>query len=233
MPHVLLYQKVSNTIKEDILSGEYPVGSYLPTEIQLEEIFDVSKITVRKAISILSREGYVEKRSGKGTKVISNRLFNNMSKASSFSSILEEDHALKKKLHRFEKVNLKKADELYTVFGSKASKMTRVYYLDGEPYIYFNHYFPYIEIDEETALKQIEEESIYNWLSNLGHGVAAFEDSFEIVEVKEKIVNFLNLDDNNMLLRIRKSKDADDQIIEVSYGYYNSKVHPYIIKYEV
>ena len=46
----VLYLEVADKIKEDIFSGKYPVGSMLPTESELEELFQVSKITVRKAI---------------------------------------------------------------------------------------------------------------------------------------------------------------------------------------
>ena len=64
-----LYIEVAESIKSAILNGVYPVGTQIPTENELEQTFNVSKITVRKAIEILSNEGYVEKKSGKGTTV--------------------------------------------------------------------------------------------------------------------------------------------------------------------
>lgn len=90
MTQELLYQNVATQIKQDILKGVYPIGSLLPTEVQLEAMFDVSKVTVRKAVQILSDEGYVVKKSGKGKRVISNRLFNKLSKAVSYSTIFRE-----------------------------------------------------------------------------------------------------------------------------------------------
>ncbi|WZU00109.1 GntR family transcriptional regulator [Erysipelothrix sp. D19-032] len=95
----LLYLEVAQQIKKDILSGRYPVGSYIPTERELEEMFVVSKITVRNAVEILSNEGYLEKKSGKGTTVLSNRLFNRLSKANSFSSILEKQRRVEKRTY--------------------------------------------------------------------------------------------------------------------------------------
>ena len=44
----VLYLEVADKIKEDIFSGKYPVGSMLPTESELEELFQVSKITVER-----------------------------------------------------------------------------------------------------------------------------------------------------------------------------------------
>ena len=48
----ILYLEIADKIKNDIISGKYPVGSLLPTETELEALFQVSKITVRKAIEI-------------------------------------------------------------------------------------------------------------------------------------------------------------------------------------
>ncbi len=58
----VLYLEVADKIKEDIFSGKYPVGSMLPTESELEELFQVSKITVRKAIELLASDEYVEEK---------------------------------------------------------------------------------------------------------------------------------------------------------------------------
>ena len=58
----VLYLEVADQIKEDILSGKYPVGTFLPTETELEELFNVSKITIRRAIEMLATEEFVEKK---------------------------------------------------------------------------------------------------------------------------------------------------------------------------
>ena len=76
----VLYLEVADKIKEDIFSGKYPVGSMLPTESELEELFQVSKITVRKAIELLASDEYVAKKSGRGTTVL---------KQSSLQSIIQ------------------------------------------------------------------------------------------------------------------------------------------------
>ena len=88
----VLYLEVADKIKEDIFFRErrYPVGSMLPTENELEELFQVSKITVRKAIELLATDEYVEKKVVEGTTVLSNRPYNRLSKAESFTQILKD-----------------------------------------------------------------------------------------------------------------------------------------------
>lgn len=233
MTQGLLYQNIAQKIKNDILDGTYPVGSLLPTEVQLEAIFGVSKITVRQAVQILSDEGYVEKRSGKGTKVISNRLFNKLSKAVSYSSILETQHQLEKELLSFEKVNLDSTDPLYAAFGTQAHRLKRIYRLDGRAFIYFEHFFPVLNETEAHALDMIKENSIYRLLSTHHLEVASFKDEFEVVQVSSDIQSLLHLDKDAVLKRKRLSMDASGKLVEISYGYYNTQVKPYIIEYEI
>ena len=54
-------------IRQKIISGEYPVNSKLPNEFDLSEQFDVSRVTLRKAIKGLADDGLVEKIQGVGT----------------------------------------------------------------------------------------------------------------------------------------------------------------------
>ncbi|MFR1296710.1 MAG: GntR family transcriptional regulator [Coprobacillus cateniformis] len=43
------------TIKDSIINGVYPINSLLPTETEFEKIFNVSKITIRKAIDLFRK----------------------------------------------------------------------------------------------------------------------------------------------------------------------------------
>lgn len=47
-------------IKEVLREGSYRPGILLPTEVELEKIYHVSRITIRRAISMLEEEGYVK-----------------------------------------------------------------------------------------------------------------------------------------------------------------------------
>ncbi len=62
-----LYVQMYEIIREKIVSREWPAGSQIPTEDELCRTFDVSKATVRMAISELVRNGYLKKQQGKGT----------------------------------------------------------------------------------------------------------------------------------------------------------------------
>ena len=61
--------QVADQIMERIVSGEWPVGSKLPGELELATYFDVSRVSVRQAISQLSGQGILSVVQGSGTYV--------------------------------------------------------------------------------------------------------------------------------------------------------------------
>jgi DNA-binding GntR family transcriptional regulator len=65
-----LYLQVVHALKEEIVSGVYPVGSQLPTEEELCQRFSVSRYTVREALRRLREDSLVSSRQGAGTTVV-------------------------------------------------------------------------------------------------------------------------------------------------------------------
>lgn len=63
----LKYYHLMNEIRQQILSGAVAPGDMLPSENQLAKRYQVSRHTVRKALSILENEGYIYAVHGKGT----------------------------------------------------------------------------------------------------------------------------------------------------------------------
>lgn len=60
------HRDVANQLIERISGGVYPVGSLLPTETHLTEIFQVSRHTIREAVRHLQTMGLVMRRQGHG-----------------------------------------------------------------------------------------------------------------------------------------------------------------------
>ncbi|OLP50509.1 hypothetical protein BJF91_14610 [Allorhizobium taibaishanense] len=64
-----LYLQVAHHLEARIRSGEFPVGSLLPTENELAAALGVSRQTVRQAIATLRSGGRLSARKGVGTRV--------------------------------------------------------------------------------------------------------------------------------------------------------------------
>ena len=59
------YMQVYKVLLSRIEQGIYPVGSCLPSETELINEFQVSRITVRRALQDLEDNGYVKRKRGK------------------------------------------------------------------------------------------------------------------------------------------------------------------------
>ncbi len=75
-----LYKQLEDQLKEEIDTGKRKAGSRLPTENELSTTYNVSRVTVRKALAGLSELGYLDRKSGKGTFVAEKRIQRNISK---------------------------------------------------------------------------------------------------------------------------------------------------------
>ncbi|MFI3604485.1 GntR family transcriptional regulator [Vagococcus fluvialis] len=226
----ILYQEVSDSIKKDIIEGKYPLNTYVPTEIELEKMFDVSKITVRKAIQILCNEGYLVKQSGKGTEVISNRPFNILSKASSFTTVLEKQgNVVTKSILSVEETDL--VTDM-TFKHDRVIEITRLFEIKEEPAIFFKHY---ISVPKKSDLNSIQTEnfSLYAFMASIGTQISYIDDQFSAVEATEEVKNRLELSKEFVLKRVRQSFDKDNQLVEYTVAFYDSDKQPYIIDYEV
>lgn len=67
------YQVIADDLMADIAAEKFPVGSMLPTEMELCQRYDVSRYTVREALRQLRELGMVAMRRGSGTRVLSAR----------------------------------------------------------------------------------------------------------------------------------------------------------------
>lgn len=66
---VPLYHQIFLTLRDEILCGQRPEGSALPTEHELARIWAVSRITARRALDELAEHGLVQRRRRIGTHV--------------------------------------------------------------------------------------------------------------------------------------------------------------------
>ncbi|MGM9904870.1 GntR family transcriptional regulator [Lactobacillus sp.] len=167
------YQLIADTIKQRIIDGVYPQQSFLPKQEELAEEFSVSKITIKSALDLLEREGFVYKESGLGTLVLSNLtlLGQHDSPVNSFAGLSSEvgNDRISSKILKFEvcfpsadlceKLNLDENDPVYDI--------VRLRLLDGEPLVIEHTNMP---VSQVPALsKKILEGSIYSYLHKKLH----------------------------------------------------------------
>ena len=227
-----LYIHVMQNLKERIINGIYEIGSLIPTETELEKEFNVSKITIRKAIELLEYEGYVKKQSGKGTTVLSNDIYNILTKKITFAQILQsEGMSMRKEKTSIKTITLTPNDELYIYFKDQCTKITRMYYLDGHPYIYYTHYLP-----GDLDIPQFEDDnqfSVYTTLFKNHYTIESFRDEFYVDYPSLQILSELQIKNGPVLGRKRITYGPQEKVIEISYSQYNTKMAHFISEYNI
>ncbi|MBI9107948.1 MAG: GntR family transcriptional regulator [Spirochaetales bacterium] len=132
-----MYMNVFRILSKRMDAGVYKTDELLPPEPLLQDEFQVSRTTIRKAMEMLAGEKYVSIKQGKGTKVLDRSIMSQqLNYVSSFSETL-----IKKGCNvSLKSINLKKvkadsamADELCIEAGVELFLLERVYLSDLKP----------------------------------------------------------------------------------------------------
>jgi GntR family transcriptional regulator len=140
-----LYTKVEETIAAEIADGEYRPGDQLATEDQLLQRFEVSRITVRRAIQNLVQRGLLEIRRGRGTFVLEPRIEAELTKLSGF---VEDMNAAGRKASArvlsqgVVSATAMIAEHLQLGRGTRLMRIERVRLADGIPVSFDQTYLP-------------------------------------------------------------------------------------------
>lgn len=142
---VPLYQQLMEVIQNQILNGELKENDRIPTEIELSREYDVSRITVRKAVELLVEEEILVKRQGIGTFVSQKKLCRNINGFMGFTqSCLAEGNTAGAQLVSAElaEATMVDVEELKIQEHEKIIRIVRVRTCDGIPVMLEENHFP-------------------------------------------------------------------------------------------
>lgn len=229
---IALYEKIKEVIYKDIKSGHYPPQSKIPTEKELCKIYNVSKITVRRAVEELVADGLLLKRQGKGTYVLEPKITKEFLSLTGFS----ED--VKKKgmkpdsvILEFEMVNppTEVIKKLSLSPGEKVIKLKRIRRGDQKPMILETAYIPscYKEILNEDFSKK----SLYEYFEKkLKLEINRSELDISACKIRDYEAKLLDCAKGAATLCIERTTYlTDGKIMEYSIGIY----HPQRYKFHL
>ena len=154
-------------LREEIENGTYPVGSMIPTEKELIEMFDVSRTTVRQAISALVQDGLLYRSKSKGTFVAKPKVHQRfIHSILSYNEDVENDGRIPSTVVLDLKV-MPLPLELTPEAGELGDTVIYLYrkrLVDGEPFVRVETYLPY-EPCKFVLEHDFSKESLYNVLS--------------------------------------------------------------------
>lgn len=189
-----LKKELIQKIEEEEFGPECPI----PSERELMEQYQVSRITVRRAIDELVTGGYLYKVQGKGTYVKSDDYSQNLFAITSCTDDvirLGRNPSKKVTVSEIVPADAKRARLLNTAVGDELFRLERITMADGEPLNYTITYlprklFPGIEKYDYST------QSLYDLLrEHYGVKFAKSRRTIEAVLTEEEIAEYLDIDE--------------------------------------
>lgn len=198
-----LYQQLAAILTEKIETGDYPAGSQLPTEAELREQYDVSRVTVRQALKILVERELIERHTGKGTFVSDKKLMRKISTVMSFSEMCRmQGYTPGAKTIRIDlaPASDNEIQKMNLEPGSNILLLERIRYADEVPVVLERSRLP--EKFFYLVNEDLNDHSLYDILKENGTKVSDSLKILDIVFANYKESMYLNINKNYPLLRI-------------------------------
>lgn len=197
------YLFIHDNLKEAIDQGLWKIGQRLPSERDLAEEFQVSRMTLRQAITVLVEEGILERRVGSGTYVAGRRVQEKMRGTTSFTEIVTSQGKMpSSKLisYQRQKASQTQANKLGLTTRDYVIQMERIRYADNIPLVYEETIIP------EKLIKNFNQtditEHFFQTLSNHGHEIGKSSQMIYAQNASEKVANFLDIKPGHAVLAL-------------------------------
>ena len=228
------YDHIHQVLKRRIEKGEYPAGQLLPSENTLIGQFHCSRNTLRRAMSELVREGYVQSRQGLGVY----NIYHPMEPVSYSMGVIESFRESAKRTGRksgttvilFEELVADDAIAQLTGFtvGTELFHLQRIHTVDDKPMIFNISYFRKDCMPELTA--KIAQGSIYQYLEHtLGMSIVTSKRTITVEKMAELDAKWLDMGEYNCLAVVSNQTYNSDGI---QFEFTQSRHHPTIFRFQ-
>ncbi len=214
---VPLYLQLMEVLIKKIERQDYQENEKLPSERELCEIYNLSRITVRQALQELEHEGYIYKQHGIGTFVASKLYNQKLAQLYTFTREMEklgkepstqvlsfEVIAIDERLAV--KMGLKLLDEVY--------KVIRLRLADGNPLMYETSYIP-TKVFPNLSKAQMEERPMYDiFYEDYQIDLTRATERFSAALIRKEEVDYLDTKINHPAMLIKRYAYHNDMLIE-------------------
>ena len=230
-----IYLQIEQLLTEKISKGELQPGDSLPSEPNMSEMYGVSRMTVRKAVDYLVRQGVVERQRGRGTFVTDPRSEFKMNlpldKHITSSEVAEFLNApITNKLLHLSKISATKqvADALNIEIGSTVWFMKRLRLIGNIPFVYETSHM-LVELFSDLKESDLND-SKYFYVTKLGHNVMGSKKQIRAELPSQEVRDYLGLKRDEPVLNATSVAYLEDNVpFEVSKIYYNQEYYTFTL----
>ncbi len=232
-----IYHQLYGILKSKIEEDQMKPGDYLPSENKLAQMYGVSRLTVRQALSELAEEGLIEKQRGKGTIIIQPKNIENLTVLRGFtdearmtghsaSSIVIKNRLVDAPVIVMEKLNLP--------VGSKVVLLKRLRLLDNVPYaIEWAYINPAIDTRVLNILEMdMSKSSLYEFFRNtLKLKMQYADETLEVTVATSESAKLLNISPGDcVVLRRRFTYVYNERCVEYVQSLYRGDKYKFNIR---
>lgn len=232
-----VYYQIKQSIKSWILNGEFSPGEKIPSENELAGQFDVSRLTVRQAISQLVQEGFLNSKRGEGTFVTKDESLIN-SFGLEFSGYMDDlfyqVSKVKVKYVEMEKIKtskwVKEKLELDDE-DEEVVRIKRVRLLRDKPFAYTVNYLP-LEIGMKISEKELYKTPLLKIMEQkLG---IHFTEAFQIMEAtfaNQEVAGHLGISPGSPILYLERIMYAKGKKpVEFVQSSHRGDIYKYVLR---
>ena len=219
-----LYHQLYTLLHNNILNGTIPNGSQMPTEQQLAEAFNISRITAKRALDELSAENLVKRHRGKGTYVTYE--YSPQPVRAPLIGMLQEIESMARrtdaKVIVLDQLNppAEIREEFNMPAGETALRVIRVRSRDGEPFGYYSSWTR--GITKKIGRKTMESKPRLEIFRDHGLEITHVTQTLTAMAATDDVAAALDTKPGAPLLcLIRRSFDPDEQLVDYLHVLYN------------
>ena len=216
MPPV--YIQIRDILVEKINSGEFISGNQLPSERELSETYNVSRMTARNALTQLVDLGYAYRLKGKGTFVKYPDIERDFVKLSGFSQMLKSKGIKPgNKIVKSEIVeaNKKIASLLETTIGTKVYEIVRIRYGNNIALALEYSYLP-VNLFDDLLRYDFEHDSLYKVIEeNYNYKLKYSKQWIKITTLNKEQSRILSVKEHTPAFLLESiSYDMNERVVE-------------------
>ncbi len=235
--HIPMYMQIAAALKREILANRYADDGNIGTHTEIARRFNVSLITVRKAIQMLADENIVSVKQGKGTYVQNAVLQDSVQFLAGVSNLLSS----KKVASEIEVRSIKfvasaeylPADTAGKI-GETCMQVLRLHKVDEKVIAVANLYLPEGR-GRLLSMADLEHFTVYQLYQNkLGVPLGKGRQHISAQRADKRLAELLGVGEGWPVLRIlRHSYSAQQELIEYMELYYDYRSYAFVVELDL
>ena len=226
-----LHHQVYVVLRQQIEEGQYAGDKPIPSEHELSQFFNVSRITIRRALDRLKQEGFVSRTRGRGTfaqvpqapQAISANL------RGIFENLVAMGLRTRVKLIEFGYVPAPPviAQKLKLQPGARVQRAVRVRYHENVPFSHLTTYLPE-EIGKYCDERELSDTPLLLLMERAGIKVSAADQSVSAKLADTMVAPLLGIETGSALLWVKRTVfDQNDRPVEYLHALYRPDIYEY------